>query len=158
MKATFTLPTGAERAIEAIRATPQDEPHTVTIQPKAKDRTAAQNATMWMWITLIAGELGETKDAIHERFKKKYLVRIFERDDPEGYGRMVSAIRQVHTCGMKTEAAAMAEQVVKLTSTTHASVRQMCEYLTDIERGALEMGITLPHPSDLYYEAMGINR
>ena len=143
-----------ETAIRLIESMPLEPLHQVEIREYHKDRTLAQNSLMWYWITIIAGERGEIKDDIHCEYKKKYLVPIFERDDPE-YAKMIQAVRDVQKAGMQTEARHLADQIVKLTSTTDADVKQFTEYLNDMEHGANKQGIPLPHPEDRYYEAMG---
>jgi hypothetical protein len=144
----------AERACEVIRSLPLEPRHEVVIQEIKKDRTGAQNSLMWLWITIIAGELGETKDEIHLRLKKKFLVPIYERDDL-GYAGMIAAVRTVHSAGMKSEAASLAAQILELTSTTKASSDQFTEYLNDIDRDDMGKGIVLPRPEDRHREAMG---
>lgn len=145
----------AKRACDLIRALPLDHPHEVVIRPVEKNRSAAQNALYWMWVTILSGETGETKDEVHTRLKKKHLVRIYERDN-EGYGKMVAAIRTIHRSGMKTEAGTMAAEIIRLTSTTDATVQQFTEYLNDIDMEAISQGFVLPHPEDKYIEAMGL--
>ena len=156
MKIVITGDEQKRRASEIINSLPVSPRHEIIIRKAKKDRSAAQNALMWSWITIIAGELGETKDGVHCRYKRNVLVHIYERDDPAGFGAMVSAIVDIHKRGMKAEAHAMADQIVKLTSTRTATVEQFTEYLNEIERDAISKGIILPHPEDKYYEAMGL--
>jgi hypothetical protein len=157
MKHTLVIrtPEIAARAIEIVgRLHLCDELHEVIIREHKKDRTAAQHSLYWLWLTIIASELGETKDAIHLRYKKKYLVHIYERDDAD-YAAMIEAVRAVHRAGMKKESAAMERKIVELTSTTTANVAQFSEYLADIEKNASSLGIRLPHPEDVYRISMG---
>ena len=146
-----------ENAEAVIKALPLIPIHEVIIRPHKKDRSVAQNSLYWYWLTIIAGERAETKDAMHLEYKKNILVHIYERDDPE-YAEMIEAVRKVHKVGMKVESKLLADQIVKLTSTTTATVEQFTEYLTDIEHDAIDKQIVLPHPEDRYYEAMGIKR
>lgn len=151
---TITSAAVAARACAIIQGLPMDEVHEVVIRPWKQDRSEAQNRLLWVFLTTIGNELGETKDAMHERYKERFLVPIFERDDAE-YAAMIEAVRQVHRAGMKAEAKAMKKQIISLTSTTRANVAQMAEYLNDIERDAESMAIRLQHPEDIYHEAMG---
>jgi hypothetical protein len=112
---------------------------------------------MWLWITIIANEQGETKDDVHEYLKKSHLVKIYERDEPD-FAAMIQAVRKVYTEGHKVEAKAMEKQIVKMTSTTGATTKQFTEYLKDIEKDMVGKGIILPHPEDRYYSAMGIKQ
>lgn len=138
--------------IAALSLEPLQE---VIIRDAKKDRTAAQNSLYWMWLTIIASELGNTKDDQHTYYKKQILVHIYERDDAS-YAEMLEAVRRVHRQGNKKDAQHLADMIVELTSTTRADVGQFTEYLNDIEKDAFGKGITLPHPEDRYYEAMGI--
>lgn len=127
----------------------------VIVRKYKKDRTAAQNSLYWKWNTITGSELGWTKDDAHDHFKEKFLVHIYERDDKD-YAAMINAIRKVYKLGYKEDAKTMFNQIVKLTSTTDANVKQFTEYLNDIDHYMTSKGIILPHPEDLYYEAMGI--
>lgn len=145
----------AHRAIEIIRSlSGEKSTHEVVIKPYKVDRSAAQNSLMWLWYGIICSELGWEKDDCHDFFKEKFLVNIFERDDLE-YASMIESVRVVWSAGMKAEANAMKNQIIKLTSTTKANVEQFTEYLNLIERHAASIGIVLPHPEDRYRMAMG---
>lgn len=159
MKKTFTIrsPDVISRLTAFLEAQPLEPILEVTIKLYQKDRNLAQNSLMWMWITIIGDEWGWTKDEVHNHFKKSHLVRIYERDD-EGYAKMVQSIRRVYSQGFKDDANAMFEQIVRMTSTTSATVKQFTEYLNDIEKDMVSKGIALPHPEDRYYEAMGIKQ
>jgi hypothetical protein len=113
---------------------------------------------LWLWITVVANEWeGWEKNDVHEYFKKTHLVPIYERDEP-GFASMINAVRKVYTDGHRVEAKAMEKQIVKMTSTTGATVKQFTEYLKDIEKDMISKGIPLPHPEDRYYSAMGIKK
>lgn len=157
MNHTFVIrgPEFKKAAIEFISAMPLDPTPEIVVRDHEEIRTLAQNSLYWLWNTVVAGELGETKGEIHRRYKKKFLVHIFERDDPE-YAKMIESVRAVHRAGMKGEAKSLSDNIVRLTSTRDAKVKQFTEYLNDIEKDAMEMGIILPHPEDRYNLAMGI--
>jgi len=134
-------------AIEAIRSLELDPVHELVIRPYHKDRSAEQNSLYWKWLTVIGDHLGEPKDALHETYKDRWLVSIYERDNPD-YAEMIQALRAVWHKGMKTEAVNLRKKVVAMTSTTTATVKQMNEYMTSIERHAAELGVRLPFPED----------
>ena len=140
------------RALYMINNLDVEKPREVLIRDHKADRSAAQNSLMWKWITVIGNDLGETKDELHERYKGQFLVPIYERDDPE-YAEMISALRDLYQRD-KIATNILYKQVVKLTSTTKASVKQMTEYLGEIEGEARSLNIHLPHPDD-YLLAMG---
>jgi len=136
-----------------LEAQPEKPILEVIVKEHKKDRSVAQNRLMWNWITIIANELGMTKEDVHEDFKKRLLVPIYERDD-DGYAEMINAIRKIYSDGFKSEALKMHNHIVKLTSTTAATVKEFSEYLNEIEKDSIEKGIILPHPEDMYAEAM----
>jgi hypothetical protein len=145
------------RALVIIECLPLTPVHEVIIREKKRDRSSAQNSLLWVWYGVISKDLGETEDDLHYRYKKKFLVAIYERDDDD-YRAMIQAVREVYTEGKKTQARAMEKQIVKLTSTTTASVEQFTEYLNKIEQDVAPLGIRLPNRDDLYFEAMGIRK
>jgi len=158
IRLTINSPSVKVQATELIKNLPTDSSHEVLIRARKKSRSADQNALYWYFITIIAGERGETKDAMHYEYKKRFLVHIFERDDPEGYGTTIESVRTVYRAGMKNEALHLEALIISLTSTTKAGVKQFAEYLRDIEQDAVEKGIYIPRREDIYYEAMGITK
>jgi hypothetical protein len=144
-----------KRALTLIQERPAI-PFDVTISDAKRDRSLAQKGLYFLWVGVIAAELGETKEAVHLRCKQQFFMPIYMRDDPYGYGSMMMSILDMHKLGLKQKAKSMVAQVVKLTSTNDASVEQFTEALGDIEKFYLTLGIVLPHPEDRFYEAMGI--
>jgi|GEM_PF-783692 len=140
-----------------LTAQPSEPVLEVIVQDHKQDRSVLQNSLYWLWNGIISDELGWTKEEVHEDLKRRLLVPIYTRDDLE-YSAMIQAVRKVHTKGFKDEAKAMSKQIVKLTSTTTAKVKQFTEYLKDIENDMISKGIVLPHPEDRYYQAMEIKQ
>lgn len=132
-----------------------DTPKEVVVNEHKANRSVSQNALMWKWITVIASELGETKEEVHERYKERFLVPIFRRDDTE-YSSMIEAVIAVHRSGLRNEAKRLKVEIVRLTSTTKMNVQQFTEYLNDIDADARSMNLQLPKPEDLYREAFGL--
>lgn len=135
------------RCLEIVKAIPIDPCHEVIIREHKKDRSSEQNSLYWKRLTVIGNSLGESKEALHERFKSDYLVNIYERDNPE-YAEMLETLRNVYREGMRDEALNLRVKIVSLTSTTTATVSQMSEYMTCIDRKAAELGIRLPSLED----------
>lgn len=146
-KIILHTPEHCTRAMLIIKELPLLPVMEVIIREHKKDRSADQNALYWKWLSIIGNELGESKEAVHERYKDAYLVQIYERDDPD-YAEMINSLRTVWKQGMKTEAVQLRKRIVALTSTTTATVKQMSEYMTEIERHAATLAIQLPHPED----------
>jgi len=141
------------RALDAVRSLSFDEPHTVKIEPVEKNRSIAQHRLKWLWVSDIADFGGETKEEANRRLKKRFLVPIFERDDAE-YAAMIETVREVHRQGMKEQAVKLFDRIVDMTRSSDASVKQMAEFLTDIEQDCGAVQIPLRRPEDLYREAM----
>lgn len=136
------------RALHIIEALNIDDPCEIIIRKHKKNRSANQNSLLWYWYTIISATLGESKDAVHERSKEKFLVPIYTRDELE-YTQMIESVRDVYRAGMKDEATLLFRNIVKMTSTTTASTAQMTEYLQEVEAEARGLGILLPHPEDV---------
>jgi hypothetical protein len=135
------------RAATILAALPLDPVHEIVFRVHKKNRSLVQNGLYWEWLTIIGNALGESKEDVAERYKDKFLVQIFERDDPE-YAEMVQSLREIWKQGMKKEAVSLRKRIVSFTSTTTANVAQMSEYLENIERDATSLGIRLPSPED----------
>lgn len=109
---------------------PTDGSITVEFKKTKKGRSVAQNALYWKWITTFGRELGYSKDEMHEVLTEK-LLPTREITDLDG------------------------NELTVRTSTKSLKVEEFGNYLNDIDRLAAQQGILLPHPEDLYYEAMG---
>jgi len=112
-----------------------------------KARGIAQNRLYWKWLTAMSltrveQHRGHTKEDWHKRMKKDFLVRIFERDD-QGYAETIATLRELYKHDKKM-ANDLYDGIVRLTSTTQASVKQFSEYLTCIDRYCADEGIRLP--------------
>lgn len=135
------------RLVAFLEAQPDKPMLEVAVYDHKQDRSAEQNRYYWQILTIISDELGLSKNETHNLFKKRFLVKIFERDH-EGYSSMVNAVRKVHTKGFKQDAKIMSDQIIRLTSTAAATTKQFSEYLNDILHHAANNGIVLPHPED----------
>lgn len=144
-------------AIKLLEELPVDGSHEVIIQEYSENRSAKQNRLYFKWCGEIANHMGITKDDAHHMFKERYAVPIFIRDD-EGYATMVQAVKSVRRQGMNQEANNMKQKIVELTSTTDFSIKQMAEYMHDIEVYATEIGAEISFPEDLYQESLGRKR
>ena len=143
----------ANLVCEVIKTLPFEPVHEVIIKPHKKNRTLAQNAIYWKWLTILASEYGDLKEDRAEYYKEKFLVNIYIRDD-ESYNEMVQAIRLIKKEGMLAEYESIKKAVLDLTSTTNASVKQFSEYLDSIEKHAHSLGIGFVQ-DELYREAHG---
>ena len=114
----------AEKPLEAI------------FRPYKKNRSLAQNSLMWMWLGIIANHLRDehglktNSEDLKAYFQSLYLgMRNYE--DPDG------------------------QLGVRHRGTSELKAHEFTEFLNriDVYAGS-ELGLRLPHPEDLYYEAM----
>lgn len=100
---------------------------TLTIKKQTKDRSINQNALMWMWFACIADTTGNTKEEVHDAYCYIFLSR------PVTIGKRSGSIP---------------------TGTSKLNAEEMKEFLDKVQADAAsELGITLPNPDDLYFEA-----
>ena len=127
----------------------QDEIHEIEIRPYKSKLSSNQRRLYWMWLREISKKTGYTEDELHLRYKKNYLVKIFERDDKE-YALMIDHVRDVHRMGKPGMAKHFEAQIIKLTSITDADTAQMSEYLDCINQEAItKLQLQLPIPEDI---------
>ena len=124
------------------------KPLRVVIDQKQDDRSTAQNRLMWMWLGQIEKKTGQDKDSLHYEFKKRFLIYIYRRDDQE-FAETCNAIAMLKQNECE-EYRVIAEQVIRLCSTTKLSVKQMTEYLNYVHDFAVtQLGVHLTVPDDL---------
>ncbi|WP_418655379.1 recombination protein NinB, partial [Acinetobacter higginsii] len=120
----------------------EGKPLVVSISPECRKRSLAQNSLYWKWLSVIERKTGNDKDQLHFEFKKKFLINILKRDDKE-YAEMclaLSALKQSESDQFE----AIANGVIRETSTTRMDTKQYTEYLQQIEAYALaNLGISL---------------
>ncbi|HAV3044405.1 TPA: hypothetical protein NU643_000755 [Acinetobacter baumannii] len=128
----------------------ENKPLVVEIKPFDGDRSKAQNRLYWKFLSQWSKHQGTDKDSEHLFFKKKFLARIYDRDDVGQYRKTFAAVRK-----LKEEQHSMYQQVAdglnELISTTDASIAQFTEYLNDIHTFCLKQGCYLETPDDLKY-------
>ena len=101
--------------------------YTITVKRTTGRRTVSQNNLMWMWFACIERETGTPKQDVHDYYCKRFL-------------------RRSVNIGNKTETV--------VGDTSRLTTEQMTEFLSRIQADAsTEMGITLPQPEDMYFEA-----
>ena len=114
----------------------------VVIRDQRNDYSAAQRQTYWMWVGEICKFTGDDDNDKHLDLKKRFLVPIYRRDDPD-YEQMMQAV-------IASGNAKIGRGVVGLTSITEASRAQMSEYMDRVQRHAAhDMGVVLTMPESL---------
>lgn len=133
----------------------QGKPLVVHIDQKQEDdRTKAQNRLYWLWVTQWAKHTGSDKDSEHIFFRRKFLARIFQRDDVGMYRETISVmnnLEQVLGLSEKQLYDKIANEMADKMSTTEANTKQFTEYLNDIHAFCLKHGCYLNTPDDLMY-------
>ena len=128
----------------------ENKPLVVEIRPESRDRSKAQNRLYWKWLHEIHRKTGNDEDQLHYEFKKRFLIGILKRDDKD-YADMclaISALKQSES----EQYRAIADGVIRETSTTRMNTAQFTTYLQLIEAFALkEFGLVLPVPDGLKY-------
>lgn len=135
-----------DRCIAAIR---QAEGKMVIISDD-ESRSQAQNRLYWQWVACLADELGLGKDELHIYFKRRFLAKIYAKDDAD-FAKMADAVHHCKRHLSTQEYEAMAVAVASIISTTKATTEQFGEYLTDIENWAVQQGCILPVSDDLLW-------
>lgn len=95
-------------------------------------RSLAQNRTYWQTLTAISQHTGISKDTLHTDFKRRFLAKILARDD-KAFRACFDSIKATKAYLSDSEYQQLAMGVAGLISTTKANVKQMGEYLADIE-------------------------
>jgi hypothetical protein len=95
----------------------EDSEVELRLQKRKKDRTSAQNKYYWkVVVAYIAEETGDSKEAVHEGLKHRFLI---DRDD-----KMLPRVR----------------------STTSLTTSEMARYIDDCVQLAAEYRIVIPDP------------
>lgn len=124
-----------------------DEVLEVVIQPESRKRSLATNRLYWMWLTQAANHWGNSKDDLHIDFKRRFLLKIYYRDDAQ-FAVMCDSIKTLQKLDLQ-KYESIAGEVIKLVSTTKATDKQMSEYLDDIYRFCYTQDLLLLIPDDL---------
>ena len=120
----------------------------VSITDKKPSRSLAQNSLYWSWVSTLSTETGHSKDEMHMELKRRLLLPLM-LEYPERYTKAVDAHDMLQLFPAKWPT------IAELISTTDLIVHHFAMYLNEIEAFAGNMGIRLPHPDDIYHEALG---
>lgn len=138
-------PADAKRAQAIISNSQIDplKPLEVIIRPYQRTRSQEQNKLYWKWLGLIELETGQDSESLHMEMKRRFLVPILRRDDA-GFNEMVESVIELRKSGHHESADRMRSLILQMQTTTSLKVKQMTEYLNEIERWALvDFAITL---------------
>lgn len=123
-------------AINHIKQLSSDKIYEVIVREHKEHRSSSQNRLYWgLWLKEIADYTGFEQDELHEMFRSEFLPAIL---------------------GDEKRFSLFGKERVKRHSTTDCTTKQFTEYLNRVERFVnAEIGISLSHPEDIYYMAMG---
>lgn len=114
--------------LDALFARMRNGVYDITIKRKQEQRSVSQNALMWMWFGCIEEQTGTLKNDVYLYYRSKFL------------GKWLSL------AGEKPVWASL--------KTSELTKEQFAEFLNQIQADAAsELGITLPTPDDLHWEA-----
>ena len=137
-----------QESIEEISLLDASRRYRVTI--KETNRSLEQNRLYRKNMKEIADHYGDDAKHVAKRYRQKFLVDIYRRDDI-GYNSMISAIEAMLPAGLHSEYDNAIDGIVNVTSTSQATVKQMSEYINLIQRDAASKGIAITIPFDDRY-------
>lgn len=115
-------------AIALISGLNPNRTYSVEIKEYRKNRSMAQNRLYWMWVNMLAKDIGYEPEELHETFKARFL-------------------------GVEERMIFGAPAFIPR-STAKLNANEFTTYLEMIEQFSLAMNIRLPHPEEYHY-AMG---
>lgn len=157
-KTSWKLDSNARRdkAVVVVNAVPIGPEHPVmklTLEPYRKNRSAAQQALMWIWHYQWQKHFGDTAQEEHIRFKKEWLLPILLRDDVVDYLHVLYSAASVRYSLHGDDKGLRA--IYELISTTTLNTRQFSEILTFYQQEAAMEGLVFTVKCSEYEEAMG---
>ena len=124
------------------------QPLVVRVSQKQDTLTDAQRRLYWLWMTEYGNAKGFGKDEAADFFKYKYLSIIFNRDNVGEYPETFGVIRELKSTGA-SQYEILRSFVVSRMSIREANIKQMAEFLNDIELFCIKDGVKLTCPDDL---------
>lgn len=103
----------------------------LVIKRKWNKRSTSQNALYWMWLGIMSKDIGHTEDELHVIMKGLHAPKKEVKVGNKSY------------------------MIPK--STQELSKGEFVEYLFHVETEASQLGIVLPHPSDLDISQLNTN-
>ncbi|TBG37133.1 hypothetical protein ELG78_09140 [Rhizobium leguminosarum] len=118
-----------QEAANFVARLPASPLYSIEIKPYKKNRSLAQNRTMWMWYNVLADHLGCEPDDVHDQMKVRVL----------GVERKIVA----------------GQALILPRSTTDLDTTAMARFMEAIEALAAELEVKLPIPDDYRYAMEG---
>ena len=125
------------------------EPMVMEIKPYRRNRSVEQNEFMWQFLKMVSEETGHTKDELHTMCKHRCLLPILLASGHEEVCKTIGAIDEIKRAGMESQARVAFDMLLDHISTTWLNVKQMTEYLNDIQAFIRnEHGFVMPYRED----------
>ena len=151
--------------IETAMQLPHDGSVMVTFANAKEKRSLAQNALYWgAWLPALSRGTGITVDSLHDKFKKKYMTRIYlAGQDNKMQGNWVMlylGALELLKEGVTDEKLKNRDRAVNVITTTWSSVQQFTTFLEYIEHECIDEyhrgNVDWQLPASKHYrEAMG---
>ena len=119
----------------------------VVVKNVEESLSEAQRGLYWVWVGVIAADLGNTKDEQHQYFKERYLLKIYI-NDPENHPEFVGVAENMRIIKERCPEQYAANRALVLAgvSTLDATKENMAELLKEVENMARSNQIRLPAP------------
>jgi hypothetical protein len=118
----------------------------IIVKRKKKKRNNNQNSLYWLWIAILAAEIGLTKEQLHDLVKYKFLlkkVHLVNGCICELQGDFYVDIKS----GELIEGTVKEIELIR--STTELSVSEFAEFMTDFKQWAMDFfNVHLPDPNE----------
>ncbi|MEV8215744.1 hypothetical protein [Leifsonia sp. NPDC077715] len=144
------------------KAASEGKPLVVLIAPQEKDRSKAQNRLLHMWFGEMAKRTGDSAESIKYEMKKKFLAKIYLRDNAEtqeayeavlAYRDVIKTLdgeeKKIHTAQYQRIVRMFVKDHVRSRDATKKQFSEFCDKLHAFAN--TELGVYLKCPDDLKY-------
>ncbi|WP_322872454.1 hypothetical protein, partial [Acinetobacter baumannii] len=148
--------------VNHAKAASEGKPLVVLIAPQEKDRTKAQNRLLHMWFGEMAKRTGDSAESIKYEMKKKFLAKIYLRDNAEtqeayeaviAYRDVIKTLqdeeKKIHTAQYQRIVRMFIKDHVRSRDATKKQFSEFCDKLHAFAN--MELGVYLKCPDDLKY-------
>ena len=140
----------------------EGNPLVVRIDQKQDDRSKAQNRLLHMWFGQVAKFTGDEPEKIKYEMKKKFLAKIYIRDNPDaleafeaviGYRDVLRLLdgqeKLIHTAKYNRVVKMFIQDHVKSSKANKKQFSEFCDYI--VAFASVKLGVHLTMPDDLMY-------
>ena len=145
-----------------MKALEENKPLVVRIDQKQEDRSKAQNRLLHMWFGQIARFTGDEPEKIKYEMKKKFLAKIYIRDNPDaleafeaviGYRDVLRLLdgqeKLIHTAKYNRVVRMFIQDHVKSSKANKKQFSEFCDYI--VAFASVKLGVHLTMPDDLMW-------